>query len=168
MLAICRRIHDLDSLAELQCECHRSWQLHERDDASGAELQVGSRNRLWQLLHVWRCSQRLDHDSTLDRRNRLSAKSQRHRRAIHAGGINTYAGPITLTANATINSNSSYTSDQLILAGGIGTAGYALTFNGPGSTAIPTAIAGSGGAANTGRNSDARRQQQLFRRHHGQ
>lgn len=68
-----------------------------------------------------------------------------------AGGINSYEGSITLAGNATINSNSANIPDQLILSGGINTAAHALTFNGPGATAVSSAISGTGGSVtNTG------------------
>ena len=63
----------------------------------------------------------------------------------------TYAGPITLGGNATVNSNSTSTTDQLLLIGGVNTNGNVLTFNGPGGTTVASSITGSGGSiANTG------------------
>ena len=67
-----------------------------------------------------------------------------------AGGVTSYAGPISLTGDATINSNSSNTTDQLILLGGVNTAAHALTFNGPGGTTVPSSITGGGSIINTG------------------
>ncbi len=68
-----------------------------------------------------------------------------------AGGANSYEGPITLSTDATINSNSTFSGDQLVLSGGVNTAGHTLTFNGPGATAVSSAISGSGGSvANSG------------------
>ncbi len=61
-----------------------------------------------------------------------------------AAGNITYAGPISLSGSATINSNSSSTFDQLTLIGGINAGSNVLTFSGPGGTTVASSITGSG------------------------
>ncbi len=57
-------------------------------------------------------------------------------------GNNTYAGPISLSANATINSASTISVDGLALLGGIATNGHTLTFSGAGATTVTGGISG--------------------------
>ncbi len=57
-------------------------------------------------------------------------------------GVSTYTGPISLAADATINSALSAAAEGLTLSGGIASSGHLLTFTGGGSTTVNGAIAG--------------------------
>lgn len=59
-------------------------------------------------------------------------------------GNNTYVAPISLSANATIESASTASGDGLTLPGGVTTNGYTLTFAGPGTTTLSGGASGAG------------------------